>query len=175
MCHEYFTLFSNRPSTTVRFLSTPATLLSSPLLWLCSGPIWSFARPAVTPLSTRAWSKYWKTRQNLSSVVGPKMWSFVYYSSIKWRSLSANLSQWIFASIYIFTYHNYFQELGAELWSRLWNHFGCLPFLHPRHGQGSSHVPTEVSSYNVAKVKQAANLAVNFNFLKYSVAYMPIK
>lgn len=48
----------NRRTSRGRSWSSPATLHSLPVLWLCSGPIWSSARPGGTPSSSREWSEY---------------------------------------------------------------------------------------------------------------------
>ena len=42
------------------------------------------------------------------------------------------------------------EQLGSQLWPGVRDMPGSLPVVHPRHGQGSAHVPAQVSGAMVA-------------------------
>ena len=60
--------------------------------------------------------------------------------------LSSRFKLYFSRGVLFKTNRNNSQELGVELRSLVRDDAGCIPVVHPWHGQGSSHVPTQVSA-----------------------------
>lgn len=113
-------LIIDRLTTPVSNWNTPATRPFSCRSSWCSGPIWLFARPDATRSSTRV----------SFGIAGLTFKSFVVTSFI------------IIIIILFFSRH---AQSRPQLWPPVRDGHGSLPFVHARHGQGSTHVPFEVS------------------------------
>lgn len=57
----------------------------------------------------------------------------------------SSINQFLLINFVLFS----FQELGAQLWSCLWNGSCLLLVVHSRHGQRSPNVPSQVSNSEI--------------------------